>query len=501
MLSSEIAAASSADVNLRSTPARCPAAWFVLAAGFLLKAVLLICFPALYGGDTVFHLRNHEHLMVAHQPPMLQVLIYVMHRVSTNPIACRLMMISIGAFAGLGFYLLCRRLMNATAAFWAALFFVTNPFLNEVSLVPFQEILLVGLLCFAIYCYLAGHLIAASAVLACACWTRYEGWIICPVLIVDYLNRKRWTPMNGIRAALLFAAGPLVWIGMHHGLSSSGSYAIEIPRTAARLVRWIYLCWVCIKQTPIPVVLFAMMFVWYSWMHRHFLRRDWQPWALFAALYFLAILSAAHGIGHPGAPNPELFLGAREATLLVCFTLLLAALGFSQLLVRQSGRWLVPGLGVTAVALGVLQSWFLVRSQASAPDVVVSYEVARYLTDHVKPSEKVLFVAKPFTESDWSYYLEQAERLQGTTGLAAARASLRQLDLSPMEYQRTAVQTNLPESNLIVDGNPDAVTWIVTWSDAVLPATVSASLPAFRKAEVLRKGNLAATLWKHSSGG
>ncbi len=422
---------------------------------------------------------------------MLQLLIFVTHRISASPLAWRILMIGVGSLAGAGFYLLCAQWVDRSAALWAGLFFATSPFLNEISVVPFQEILMVGFLCFALYSYATRRWILLTVFLTCACWTRYESWLICAVLAIDYVAQQPWKAKASTRAVLLFGIGPLSWIAVHHGLTPSGAYAIEFPRSPARLVRIVYLCWICIKQTSLPLLFCAGVCVRHAWLSRTLLRREWRLSLLFLTLYSIAILSAAHGVSHPGMPNPELFVSAREATLLVCFTLLLATFGFS----RLSYKAWAPALGVLALIFGLLQSFLLVRSQANQPDVAVSYEVARYLTEHARRTDQVLFVAKPFVAEDSSYYIEQITRLGGSAGLAAARASLHEFDLSPMDYQRTAVQTNLPERNLTATADPRDVQWIVAWNNVPAPSSVSAALLSFEPVAAFERQTLRAIVW------
>jgi hypothetical protein len=468
----------------------------VFLAGFCFKSLLVLQFPALYGGDTVFHLRNYRHLVLGHQMPLLQVLIYLAHRISTHPLFFRFVMITIGSSAGVGFYLLAQSWFGQRTALWAAAFFITNPFLNEISIVPFQEILMVCILVFALYRYSEADYVGAAVLLASACWTRHEAWLVCPVLVFDRWRLEQWSKRALVIATLEFCAGPAIWVLMHFGLSSPGTYAIELPRSAARFVRWIYLAWVCVKQTPLPVLLIAVVGLWLALRDLRQMRRGALDAALFLGLYLVAVLSAAHGIEHAGAANPEMFLSAREATLLVCCALLAAALGVKKLLATPELAPVALILLVLAIPVGALQSAMLVRSQAEAPEALLSYEAARFLNEHVSATDKVAFVARPFTEKDWAYYLEQSKRLQGATGLAAARHLLMQYDLSPMELQRTAIQTTLPQSNLLANVGLGSPEWLVIWSDADVTPALLSTLPNYHPAKRIAKGSSSVAIWR-----
>jgi hypothetical protein len=422
------------------------------------------------------------------------MLIYIARSVSPHPLLFRMIMLTISSAAGVGFYVFSKQNLGRDAAAWGAVFFVTNPFLNEISLVPFQEMLMVCFLCFSLYSYIAGKKWIASLLFALACWTRYEAWLVAPVLILDWWRQHHWKRSAFLEAAGMFASGPLLWISMHSGLSSPGHYAVEIPRSAARLIRWVYLAWVCVKQTPLPVIVFALAGSWF-FLRKRLASRGTVATILFVSLYLLATLAAAHGIPHQGMEDPEMFLGAREATLLVCCTILVAAHGLAELTALRNWTLLITVACVLAAFLGVLQSVLLVRSQATAPEPLVSYSIAQYLDQNVRPSERVLFVAKPFAASDWRYYLEQVARMQGSAGEAAAYKELNHFDLSPFDFQRTSIQSTLPERNLLVSASPICVDWIVIWNNTETPSEVKRALSFFRNAKLIRVGNLSAAIW------
>jgi hypothetical protein len=101
--------------------------------------------PLVYPGgsrlDTVSRLAYPGRLLLAHQPPGLQATLYLLSRVSDDPLLARYGMAAVGALAGLGFYYLARDLdLRPTAAFR----FVTHPYILSLSTVPYNEILMLG---------------------------------------------------------------------------------------------------------------------------------------------------------------------------------------------------------------------------------------------------------------------------------------------------------------------------------------------------------------------
>jgi hypothetical protein len=347
---------------------------------------------------------------------------------------------------------------------------------------------MLGALCFCVYFYATGRIAAASLLLGIACLTRYEAWIACPILLIHYWACNRFEPRKLLSTFALFCWAPALWMGVHLGLSSPGTYVIEMPRSALRFVRWLYLGWITIKDTPALVVLLSLLGLYAA--HNRGLFR--QPAVLlfgcFAAAFLIAILFSAHGDPRPGSDNSESFVTSREATLIVGYALILAGIGLEHLLERR--RQLALWFGGAAVVLGVAQSAQFVAKQTSQPDVALSYRAACYLNAHVSPTDRVLVLAKAFTQNDWKLYLQKVEQLDGERGLAEARDKLYQADLSPIAFQRIAVQTSLPRLRISASANPASVQWIVVWNNYIGPIGPPEHLSGFQQAEELHAGPL-----------
>ena len=282
----------------RSRPYSLPF-WLELLAIFLLGLLVRIAFvqlhPAIYGGDTLVRIMNPHRILLAYQLPLLQLLIYLISQVSSDPLFIRYLMSFVGALAGVAFFLLSARLVDRSTARFASLFFVLNPFLLVHSIVPYQEILMLLFLCLGLYCLLSSRqqwnsrrtprksrasplgqggtsggwrrnrnrykppsiplLVQggetfhrwASLFLGLACLTRYEAWLITAAAGLHYAR----TRLDGrsVRAYLqlitktiaLFGWAPLLWIVLHRGVSPQGTYVLEGPATWERLLRAPYI--------------------------------------------------------------------------------------------------------------------------------------------------------------------------------------------------------------------------------------------------------------------
>ena len=437
-----------------------PAAVFLL--GFALRAAIIGTNPIVWGGDTIIRLFDRYTLLKSYQLPLLQALIAAVSPISMNPALVQLLMALIGALAGVGFYLLAADLAGERAAFPAALLFVTHTYILAVSTVPFQEVLMLAALFFAFHFFYTERWMAASLCLAVACFTRYEAWAACPVLAAAYWWRKR----RAASAVLLFAWAPVAWIVFRQGLATPGHFVIEQSISIWRLQRYAYVAWITLKFTPVPTLLLAGLGAWALWRTRSRLDQRWRVQLAFLAVFLVALLFSAHGV----APDPERYVTSREAHIPMYLVLLVAAVGY--------GAWNSPRLrGATLAAAMVLGVWGAVRyvrSESSRPDIQLDYRIARYLDEHVGPSERVLIEAPLLPPDQVRLYLEKARATGGEEGLRAAERELAEITATPPDYQRIVVHSRIPRERLLAKPSGCA-DWIVNWNQpgAAEPVTFS----------------------------
>lgn len=435
----------------------------VFAAGLGVRLWLIHAFPIVFGGDTILRLANRDRILLAYQLPLLQSLIWGLSQITTDLWATRLLMALIGAAAGVGFYLLAAHFVDRARASWAALLLTTNPFLIELSIVPYQEVLMLAALCFAFHFYLARRLPAASVALGLACLTRYEAWAACPVLALAHAGLTRRLPVS----ALLFGWAPLGWIVLHLGLSPGGTFVAEWPATFGRLVRYLYLAWITLKNTPAPVWVLAA----FGLLERPHDRRL-RTLAVFFVLFLLSIPFSAHG----ESPDPERRVTAREATLWIAAVAMAA--GFART------RWLA-WIAALGIAWGVFDAHRFLRRDTSEPHLRLSYRLARYIDGAVRERETAVILARPMPPELMRNYLDKVARRGGEPALRQARRVLESMDTSPPDYQRTLVHSRIGRHRLLSRPAPGAAWWFV-WSDAPNPPPAS----GMKQVETLSEGAL-----------
>jgi hypothetical protein len=427
----------------------------VFIAGLALRVWLIHAYPIVFGGDSVLRLANRDHILLSYQLPLLQVLIYGVSLISQNLLSVRFLMAVIGAGAGVGFYWMIRNFVGERNGMIASLLFTANPFLVEISIVPYQEMRMLAGLLFAFAYYFQEKWVAASGSLALACLTRYEAWDACPLLA---MGRGRNTAALA-RACLLFGWVPMAWVLFHIGLSAPGTYVIEWPRSPWRLMRWVYLGWITIKNTPAPVLALATIGLWQVYRKKMSKMRAcgcWPPGSVSARDPLLVTWRL---------PNPEWFVASREATIVIAAAMTLVAFGLEELSGSSQPR-LASALAVLGLVWCVVDSHRFLRRDTLDPHLQMSYQLAQYLDRSVRGDEKVLIVVKPLPEVMIQDYLDKVRRRQGEAGVARARELIAGMDTSPPDCQRTIVHSRIGKPRLACAGNPADMQWIAIWSDS-----------------------------------
>ncbi|MEO8657133.1 MAG: hypothetical protein ABI693_01615 [Bryobacteraceae bacterium] len=446
----------------------------VFALGFAVRAAIVAANPIIWGGDSVLRLFDRFTLVKSHQLPLLQILIAGVSAISMDPLLVQLLMALVGAAAGLGFYWMAADLYGEEMAFLAALLFVTHPFILAVSTVPFQEILMLAGLLFAFHFFFVERWWLASLCLAAACLTRHEAWLACPVFAVAYFWMKDRTVRGALVAAALFGWMPVAWMMMRGGLSPAGHFVIEPPQSWRRLLRYVYIGWISVKFTQLPVVVLSVCGGWH--LFRNWRRLDWRWWMAisFVCLFLGALPFSAHGV----MPDPERYVTSREAHLPMFAMLLLAGFGL-----MLWPRWRRVLVGVSVV-LGLAQALWYVRVQSSDSSTQVDYRLAQYLDRSVQRGERVLLLVPPSDREATGLFLEKARETGGEEGLRRAREELREVEATPFEFQRVVVYSRLGRDRFLKPPAPCGE-WVAIWSRY---PEAEGELAGARPVEVIRSG-------------
>lgn len=445
------------------------ASGLVFGVALLLRLVLIWAYPEMFGGDSVVRLANSDKVVLSYQLPALQAVIWLCAKVTWNPLLVRVAVALMAAWTSVGVYRLAVRLMPAAAALGAGLWFAAHPFVATYSIVPYQEILMLGALAWAFELRWSDRRYAASAALALACLTRYEAWLACPIFIAAAWRTHGHR--TGLWAVLLYGWAPAIWMVWHQGVTPAGGFAVESAMSWERLHRWLYLAWITLKTTPPVVAAVAAWGTVEAWRRRRDVRL--QELAAFLALFGVAILLSAHG----ERADPDRWVTAREAHIPIAAVMLLGGLGLA-----VAGRWRWP-LALAGLALGVWMAQRSVAQETSDPHVALSYQASRWIDAHVAPGETVVILAKPVPRAMLERFLHSA------ADQAAAREMLLSLNAAPPDRQRILVQSRLGPDRLLslssfpedlVPNQPEPSTiepdWILRWSDFAATNRAEAAL-------------------------
>ena len=459
----------------------------VFLVGFTIEAVIIASNPIIFGVDTIVRLVHRDRLVIGHWLPMLQVLIFAVTKISTDPRLVRYTVALIGASAGVGYYRVVEDLFGEKWAFPAALLFVSNPLFVATSTVPYQESLMLATLLFAFHFFYKERWLTSSLFLGIACLTRYEAWAAVPVLAVTYVVRKDRSAVGLLKAGLLFGWMPVLWFLVNRGPSPTGHQVVESSISIWRLQRYVHLGWDAAKHTQLTVLLLAAVGGWRLCTDRSLI--SWRLWVqgAFVGVFLIAILFSAHGV----PPDPERYVVSREAYILIYFVLLLAALGFS-----QWPRW-TGSIVVLSLTLGAAQAYWSTWRATHLPEMQLSYRLARYLDGSVHDSQRALVLTKPIDAELAEAYLDKVRRTDGEEAWRKAQFEIQELAiLEGPGYTRVLAHSHLGREQLFSSAARCAQ-WVAVWSDY---PDANRELAAGQQVEVLRSGPMSVTILRRSCG-
>ena len=478
----------------------------VLLVGVLVRIAFVHVHPAIYGGDTLARMMNADRILLAYQLPLLQLLIYLVNLVSSDPLLIRYLMSMIGALAGAAFYLLSDTLLDRPTAKLASLFFIFNPFLLVHSIVPYQEIVMLLFLCLGLYCMLRRTSVPpwtrgnfrgvheierqeilpvtpslskegkrwfqpntawASLFLGLACLTRYEAWVITAAAGLYYARLQLSAhPSPGYLRSLaktmaLFGWAPLLWILLHRGVSPQGTYVLEGLATWSRLWRIPYVTTMALVHAG-PVVCVLAILGLLSFRRQSLFKNPGIQMVLSATvLLMLSLVFSAHGV----EPDPQRYVTDREAHWFVLFPFWAAALGLTDLTRRRIPRTEAshssPEAGLSmrigiyyltvflAVLWGVVQTDRYIKRLLIDQNLTLDYAVAQHLGKNLPRGSKALVFAKPLPSEATQLYFDKVYSQEGAGALETARQQLAELNYGALDYCRIVVNTRRGRNQIL----------------------------------------------------
>ncbi len=400
-----------------------------LANGFMLVLAFLSAlgyvylaqqYPAVFWYDAVTRLALRDQILLGHWLPLTQLVVFAISKITTNLILLRSCLALIAALTLVAIFRLAGRAFGFVGGLIAALLLASNLMFAALATVPYPEVLFVGLILTALY-FLdqpspPRNLILGMLALNLACLTRYEGWLLAAVIVLDTaircFGKVSWKSLIGQTAKMATLAGvaPLGWlvfgVNVPQGLTGrlQAVLTFEQDRLSAnpflpvidpahvrdfaanfyQLLSW---------QAGLPIILAGVagwLIVFFKAPHRllhvrilAFAALDWllialwRPWALdnlrqtFVAQVFL-LFYAAYGL---------------MQIVQIPSNWLTSLLGKSILPAWQN--WAAAALAVSIAVSRLPQSVKFVADNARLPDFATSQQVGTWLNARLKPGDAI----------------------------------------------------------------------------------------------------------------
>lgn len=380
--------------------------------GAVYRILLLLSFPVPFGNDGFGRLYFRDQLFLSHWLPMTQAIVILISGLEEGIFWTRVVFALIGAASATGFYLYLRTLVRREAALLGSLLFSFNALYVLLSLMPYQDVLFLGLFYAAL-----GFLFRSpkpQTTVACilfglACLTRYEAWFTIPFLFVWQVSEgfRKWSLSLSkvLESGLYFGWGPLCWFVLSAAYWGGWtSFLFQTPdrsfygwhphfdlfwalRYGFRMAYWVLLF-------GSPLILVALPAVVSLLRHRRPLANSLK--VLFSG--GLLVLGFFFFIIGKDQETVFRFVGF---PLSIC--LVVAAIGIDVLLewLRERGglSWGRPAwIGILLLGGLMIYSAIPVYRINRDPQYRDPFRIARYLESVLQPGERVIVVADRFRD-------------------------------------------------------------------------------------------------------
>lgn len=389
----------------------------IFALGLLFRLALLLLLPVPYGNDAAGRLYFRDSIFTWHWLPVTQALVYLPFAATQSVFSIRLIFAIAGSLAAVAFAFYLQTLASRRAAVIGGALFAINAHTIFLSLMPYQEIVFLGLL-FGSLAFLGRaqdstrNFIVGAALYGLACLTRYEAWFILPALwlvgIWPALRSRRISIVIKSAAQYLVGLGwgPALWLlinWQHWGSPTAflfhradqAFYAWSPHGEIARIVEYLGTMLYWLLRFGSPLILFALPGLAVFWKNRKTLLPVLWPALLLLALVSLFLIFVA---------GKEFATANRFAIIPLGILLIFTALGIENFLDRiaKSSHWLLQKImrpvakKIIAVAVLTVLLFYGAMPVVQANQLAAHrepYEIAQFLQDHLARTESALVVA------------------------------------------------------------------------------------------------------------
>lgn len=380
---------------------------FLFALGLLFRLALLLFYPVPYGNDAAGRLYFRDTIWTWHWLPVTQALVYFGYALFEDVMAVRGLFALAGSAAAVAFTFYLQQCTTRRAALLGGVLFTLNAQLVFLSLMPYQEVVFLGLLFGALAFFIkeeSGFVIGA-VFYGLACLTRYEAWFILPALFAVRIWQGRTRLVRKILSTTLgLCWGPALWLlinWMQWGdataflfhRSDQQFYAWAPHAEMVRIVNYLGMMSYWLLRFGSPLILLALPGAMLVWKERKtFLPRIWPVLLLFAMVLLFLIFVA----------GKEFATANRFASIPLAMALLFAAIGADYVLARIKVRWRDAEQMVAIKKWGGALLLFAlfgygampIAKANSLPEFRTPYEVAQFLQQNLRAGERAIVVGE-----------------------------------------------------------------------------------------------------------
>lgn len=415
-------------------------------------ALVLWKYPAIYGGDPIVRITNWERLQLAYQLPMIQVIVHLATRVTSDPIFLRVVLIAVAAAAACGMAALARVAFGPAPGVIAGLLFASNHFVIYLANSPYQEVLELGFLLWAMALIFGrggrtGRA-AGYVLLAAACLTRYEAWFAAAAVVLVRIVLERPQVNGALGFLLASAAGPFAWLAVNRGLSPAGTALLDPAFRAARLWRIPYVLGATLNHVASAVALAALLGLFLLYRSRNWRT---QPVVLTLGLAGLLFLLALPFTSMGVLPDYDRYVTNREAHYLMPLLFLLASAGFMWLREHLSGTAVIAALLLIFAYEGYAAKRTLDQS-LNEGNLQLDAALAQRLSAVLGPGDRAMILARPFPREGLDHFFDTIRRRQGETGVTEAKKMMAAMNIWTFDYSRIWVHAYRVRAQLVPAG-------------------------------------------------
>ncbi|MCG8607041.1 hypothetical protein MJD09_18915 [bacterium] len=415
----------------------------ILGVGLLVRLLLLLIYSVPYGNDGIGRVYFKETFFFAHWLPLTQILVYLSAKISDSIAPIRMLFAFLGALAPCGFYLFLKDMVSRRVAIFGGLLFSLNSLYMVLSLMPYQDILFLGLFYVAMALLFKKALRSPIGVFlyGITCLTRYESWFVFPFLVwwrVKLDARNRQAPagvFKFIKTGMIFGWAPILWValswwqfgdwsGVYRHTVDQNFYGwnphFDLEGIAAYARRTAYWLW----RFGSPIVLmavFGLIAIIRSWDAVWLKIKLQLAFAGLVTVYFFFI-------------DKEFETVNRFVMIPLSVVLVLTIIGIDQiknwLASKLKWQWILqPKIFYTfsglIVGCLVVYAAVTVKRLNDRPEFRAPFEITNYLHSVLAGEEKAIVVAERFPDLT---------------------------DAAPMAYQRIIAQSRLGRERILCAG-------------------------------------------------